>query len=68
MDKRILVVDDEKDIVDLVKYNSQNEGYSVITARNGKEALDQWLNLEPRSMMFHEMKERETHAVRVESC
>ena len=40
MDKRILVVDDEKDIVDLVKYNLQKEGYSVITAKNGKEALD----------------------------
>jgi len=40
MEKRILVVDDEKDIVDLVKYNLQKEGYSVITARNGKEALE----------------------------
>ena len=40
MDKRILVVDDEKDIVDLVKYNLQKEGYTVLTARNGKEALE----------------------------
>lgn len=40
MEKRILVVDDEKDIVDLVKYNLQKEGYTVVTARNGKEAVD----------------------------
>lgn len=38
--KTILVVDDERDIVDLVKYNLQKEGYAVLTARNGKEALD----------------------------
>ncbi|HUN65657.1 MAG TPA: response regulator transcription factor [Bacteroidota bacterium] len=39
--KSILVVDDEQDIVDLVKYNLQREGYTVLTARNGKEALQQ---------------------------
>ncbi|HYQ87630.1 MAG TPA: response regulator transcription factor [Bacteroidota bacterium] len=38
--KTILVVDDEKDIVDLVKYNLQREGYAVLTARSGKEALE----------------------------
>ncbi len=38
--KTILVVDDEKDIVDFVKYNLQKEGFSVLTARNGKQALD----------------------------
>jgi len=37
--KTILVVDDDKDIVELLKYNFQKEGYSVRTARNGKEAL-----------------------------
>jgi two-component system alkaline phosphatase synthesis response regulator PhoP len=38
--KSILIVDDEQDIVDLVKYNLQREGYLTYTARNGKEALD----------------------------
>jgi len=42
--KTILVVDDEKDIVDLLKYNIQKEGYSVLTARNGKQALEQALH------------------------
>ena len=40
MKKTILVVDDEKDIVDLLSYNLSKEGFAVITARNGKEALE----------------------------
>ncbi len=40
MKKTILVVDDEKDIVDLLTYNLSKEGFTVITARNGKEALE----------------------------
>jgi two-component system, OmpR family, alkaline phosphatase synthesis response regulator PhoP len=39
--KTILVVDDEKDILDLVKYNLQKEGYSILTARNGTEAIQE---------------------------
>lgn len=40
MKETILVVDDEKDIVDLLSYNLTKEGFKVITARNGREALD----------------------------
>lgn len=35
----ILVVDDEKDILDLLKYNLEKEGYAVVTARDGTSAL-----------------------------
>lgn len=38
--KKILVVDDEQDIVELLKYNLTKEGYAVLTARNGEEALE----------------------------
>ncbi len=41
MRKTILVVDDEKDIIDMLKYNLEKEGYAVLTARNGADALKQ---------------------------
>lgn len=41
MQKNILVVDDEKDIVEMLQYNLEKEGYKVLTARNGKQALEQ---------------------------
>lgn len=41
MQKSVLIVDDEKDIIDMLKYNLEKEGYKVLTARDGKKALDQ---------------------------
>jgi len=41
MPQKILVVDDEPDIVELVAFNLRAEGYDVITAANGMEALNQ---------------------------
>jgi len=38
--KKILVVDDEKPISDIVKYNLVQEGYEVITAFDGQEAIE----------------------------
>ena len=38
-DIKILLVDDEKDILEIVGYNLSQEGYQVITANNGKEAI-----------------------------
>lgn len=40
MTKTVLVVDDEKDIRDLIAYNLSKEGFAVLTAADGKEALD----------------------------
>ncbi len=37
---KILVVDDEKDIVELIAYNLEKEGYSVIRAYDGERALE----------------------------
>ena len=39
MSHRILLVDDEADILEFVKYNLVREGYEVHTAQNGREAL-----------------------------
>jgi two-component system alkaline phosphatase synthesis response regulator PhoP len=38
--QKILLVDDEKDILDLLSYNLEKEGYAVLTAKNGREAVD----------------------------
>ncbi|MGH7175804.1 MAG: response regulator [Tepidisphaeraceae bacterium] len=38
--KRILVVDDERDLVDLISYNLKRNGYSVVAAGTGPEAID----------------------------
>jgi two-component system response regulator VicR len=39
MEKRILVVDDEQPIADILQFNLQKEGYEVICAYDGEEAL-----------------------------
>lgn len=39
--ERILVVDDEEDILELIRFNLVKEGYQVLTAPTGEEALDQ---------------------------
>ncbi len=40
MAKRILVVDDEPNIVDILRFNLQREGFEVIAAYNGPEGLE----------------------------
>ena len=40
VNKKILVVDDEEDIVTLVKMRLEAEGYEVLTAFDGQQALD----------------------------
>ena len=40
MAKRILAVDDERHILRLVQINLEKAGYEVVTASNGREALD----------------------------
>ena len=39
MKPRVLVVDDEQDIRELLKFYLNKEGYEVIEAANGEEAL-----------------------------
>ena len=38
-DIKILLVDDEQDILEIVGYNLSQEGYQIVTASNGKEAV-----------------------------
>ncbi|HQO70536.1 MAG TPA: response regulator, partial [Clostridia bacterium] len=47
MGHKILVVDDEKNIVDILRYNLEKEGYDVICAYDGKEAIFQAMKHKP---------------------
>jgi len=44
--RKILIADDEPDILEILKYNLSGEGYQVITAKDGDEAID-------RAKFFH---------------
>ena len=47
MAKKILIVDDEKRIVDIVKYNLKNEGFETIEAYDGEQAVSMAINQKP---------------------
>ena len=38
--RKVLIADDEPDILEILKYNLSNEGYDVVTAKDGDEALE----------------------------
>lgn len=42
MSTKILVVDDDKNICELLKLYLENDGYSVVTAHDGQEAIDKF--------------------------
>lgn len=41
MENKVIIIDDEKAIVDIIKFNLEKEGYKVITAYDGEEGLTQ---------------------------
>lgn len=45
--RKILIADDENDILEIITYNLQREGYEVYTARDGNEALEKAKALVP---------------------
>ena len=55
MEEKILVVDDEKGIVDAIAYAFRREGYIVETANNGQEALSKLSNFCPNIMILDVM-------------
>jgi two-component system response regulator VicR len=52
MAKKILVVDDEKPISDILKFNLTQEGYDVDTAADGEEALAKVKSYEPNLILL----------------
>jgi DNA-binding response OmpR family regulator len=47
MNRKILIVDDEPDALELVAYNLKQAGFSVVTAKDGAEALEKVKSASP---------------------
>ena len=58
--RKILIADDEPDILEILKYNLSNEGYEVITAKDGDEALEKARRTQPDLIVLDVMMPRKT--------
>lgn len=52
---KILVVDDENDILEFIQYNLKKEGYEVHLAHNGQEAIDMGKKIKPDLILLDVM-------------
>lgn len=58
--RKVLIADDEPDILEILKYNLSNEGYEVITAKDGDEALEKARRIQPDLIVLDVMMPRKT--------
>ncbi|HUR09765.1 MAG TPA: response regulator transcription factor [Flavitalea sp.] len=58
--RKILIADDEPDIVEIIKYNLTREGYEVITAKDGDEALVKARQIKPSLIILDIMMPKKT--------
>jgi two-component system, OmpR family, alkaline phosphatase synthesis response regulator PhoP len=56
--RKVLIADDEPDIIEILKYNLDREGYQVFTAKNGDEALDKARQTQPDLIILDMMMPR----------
>lgn len=54
-DYRILLVDDEKDILEFLSYNLRNEGFKIYTAANGRDAVRISAEIRPHLVLMDVM-------------
>ena len=52
---KILLVDDEPDIIEILSFNLKQEGYNVFSASNGKEAIDKARKIKPHLIIMDVM-------------
>ena len=53
--KKILIIEDEKSIADIIKFNLVKEGFEIDTAYDGKTGLDKALSLKPDLILLDVM-------------
>jgi two-component system alkaline phosphatase synthesis response regulator PhoP len=58
--KRILIADDEPDILEIINYNLTAQGYEVYTAKNGDEALETAKIINPDLIILDIMMPKKT--------
>jgi two-component system alkaline phosphatase synthesis response regulator PhoP len=58
MQRKVLIADDEPDIIEILKYNLENEGYQVYTAKDGDEALHKARQMQPDLIVLDMMMPR----------
>ena len=51
---KILLVDDEPDIIEILSFNLKQQGYKVFSASNGKEALVQVEKVKPHLIILED--------------
>ena len=56
--RKVLIADDEPDIVEILKYNLIKEGYEVVTAKDGDEALERARQTHPDLVILDIMMPR----------
>lgn len=52
MDYKVLIIEDDKEISNMVSMYLRNEGYNVVQAFNGKEGIDKALDVEPEIILL----------------
>ena len=57
---KVLIADDEPDILEILKYNLSNDGYEVITAKDGDEALEKARRTQPDLVVLDMMMPKKT--------
>lgn len=50
--RKILIADDEPDILEIIQFNLQQEGYEVVTAKNGDEAIEKAKKAKPELIIL----------------
>jgi two-component system alkaline phosphatase synthesis response regulator PhoP len=58
--KKILIADDEADILEILEYNLQAEGYAIINAKDGLEAIELALKNQPDLIILDVMMPHKT--------